>query len=204
MSTTSTIVDELSDVVRAHRRPEHAPAPLFLNRWSSRAYSSRPVAEKDLLSVLEAAHWSPSSFNDQPWRFIVAREESEREVFHGFLSEFNRVWASKAPVLILVASDKLRENGDPNGAHAFDAGAAWGALALQATMLGLSVHAIGGFDRQKAREALNVPDRYELHAVITLGYRGDKGDLPEALQQREVPSGRRPLSDVVFFGKVGK
>ncbi|PQP88793.1 nitroreductase family protein, partial [Paenibacillus sp. AR247] len=150
---------------------------------------------------LEAAHWAPSSYNDQPWRFIVAKTEEQLSKFHSFLNEFNLTWASSAPVLIVVASDKLRENGDPNGAHAFDAGAAWASLAIQATILGLHTHAIGGFDRNKAREILNVPDHIELHAVIALGYLGDKSLLPEAIQQREVPNDRRPLNELVFEGK---
>lgn len=123
-------------------------------------------------------------------------------VFHSFLGDFNKLWATRAPVLIVIASDKLRENGDPNGAHAFDSGTAWGYLALQATLKGLAAHAIGGFDRQQAREALRVPDHYELHAVIALGYRGDRNELPESIRQREVPSGRKPLGEVVFEGAV--
>ncbi|MEK8126351.1 nitroreductase family protein [Paenibacillus filicis] len=201
MSTTS-IVDQLSEEVKGHRNSEAGVTPLFLNRWSPRAYSDQQVSDEDLTTVLEAAHWAPSSYNDQPWRFIVAKTDEQLTVFRGFLGDFNKLWAAKAPVLILIASDKLRENGDPNGAHAFDSGAAWGHLALQATLLGLSTHAIGGFDREQARELLNVPANYELHAVISLGYQGDKSELPEAIQAREIPNTRKPLSSVVFDGKV--
>ncbi|MBW7459047.1 nitroreductase family protein, partial [Paenibacillus sepulcri] len=116
------IVDSLTEEVQANRKPEHELAPLFLNRWSPRAFSGRPVSEEDLNTLLEAAHWAPSSYNDQPWRFIVAKTEEQLRVFHGFLTDFNRTWASSAPVLVAIASDKLRENGDPNGAHAFDSG----------------------------------------------------------------------------------
>ncbi|SDC21950.1 Nitroreductase [Paenibacillus sp. UNCCL117] len=201
MSIISNL-SELQDAVREHRKPEADVTPLFLNRWSPRAFSDRKVSGNDLQAVLEAAHWAPSSYNDQPWRFIVATEEDQLEVFRSFLGDFNKLWATKAPVLIVVASDKLRENGDPNGAHAFDAGAAWGYLALQASLKGLISHAIGGFDREKARQLLNVPDHFELHAVIALGYQGDKNELPEALQAREIPNTRKPLSSVVFEGKV--
>lgn len=195
-------IDELTDEVRGHRQPQHGVSPLFLNRWSPRAFSDRKVSDEELYAVLEAAHWAPSSFNDQPWRFIVAKTEEQLRVFRSFLGDFNKQWADRAPVLIVLASDKLRANGEPNGAHAFDAGAAWASLALQATMKGLSAHAIGGFDREQARQALAVPDRYELHAVIALGYRGDKNSLPERIREREVPSGRKPLSEVVFEGRV--
>ncbi|UUZ92281.1 nitroreductase family protein [Paenibacillus sp. P25] len=174
MSTNEALFRQISPEVEPHRKPEYGVNPLFLNRWSPRSFSDRKVSDQDLYAVLEAAHWAPSSYNDQPWRFIVAKTDERLGVFHEFLNEFNRSWASKAPVLLLVASDKQRENGDPNGAHAFDSGTAWGYLALQAKLLGLATHAIGGFDRDKARQSLNVPERFELHAVIALGYQGDK------------------------------
>ncbi|OZB98905.1 nitroreductase family protein [Paenibacillus sp. XY044] len=201
MSNVQSIVNEISPEVQGQRKSEYPVSPLFLNRWSTRAFSNQEVSDQDLYAILEAAHWAPSSYNDQPWRFIVAKTEEQLGEFHAFLSEFNLAWASSAPVLIVVASDKLRENGDPNGAHAFDAGAAWASLAIQATLLGLHTHAIGGFDRNKAREILNVPDQIELHAVIALGYLGDKSVLPEAIQQREVPNDRRTLNELVFEGK---
>ncbi|MBJ9987710.1 nitroreductase family protein [Paenibacillus sp. S28] len=201
MSNVQSIVNEILPEVQGQRKSEYPVSPLFLNRWSTRAFSTRKVSDQDLYTILEAAHWAPSSYNDQPWRFIVAKTGEQLSKFHSFLNEFNLTWASSAPVLIVVASDKLRENGDPNGAHAFDAGAAWASLAIQATILGLHTHAIGGFDRNKARDILNVPDHIELHAVIALGYLGDKSVLPEAIQQREVPNDRRPLNELVFEGK---
>ncbi|MBB3126889.1 nitroreductase [Paenibacillus rhizosphaerae] len=201
MSNVQSIVNEILPEVQGQRKSEYPVSPLFLNRWSTRAFSNRKVSDQDLYTILEAAHWAPSSYNDQPWRFIVAKTDEQLSKFHSFLSEFNLTWASGAPVLIVIASDKLRENGDPNGAHVFDAGAAWASLAIQATILGLHTHAIGGFDRNKAREVLNIPDQIELHAVIALGYLGDKSVLPEAIQQREVPNDRRPLNELVFEGK---
>ncbi|WP_416828344.1 nitroreductase family protein [Ectobacillus polymachus] len=197
-------VQDLAVEVKENRKSEHDVSPLFLNRWSPRAYSYQPVSDEDLYQVLEAGHWAASSFNDQPWRFIVAKTKEDLKTFHDFLNPFNRTWASKAPVLVLIASDTLRENGDKNRAHAFDAGAAWANIALQATILGLSTHAMGGFDREQARKVLNLPDTYEVHAVITIGYRGDKEILDESLQDREVPNTRKPLEEVVFFGKVEK
>ncbi|MWV42738.1 nitroreductase [Paenibacillus sp. HJL G12] len=195
-------INKIAAEVEGQRNSEYSVSPLFLNRWSTRAFSDRKISDQDLYTVLEAAHWAPSSFNDQPWRFIVAKTEEQLSVFHQFINEFNLTWVSSAPVLIVVASDKLRANGDPNGAHAFDAGAAWASMAIQATMLGLFTHAIGGFDRNKARQMLNIPENFELHAVIALGYQGDKSVLPEAIQQREVPNTRRPLNELVFEGKI--
>lgn len=202
MSNVQTIVNEISAEVQATRVSEYPVSPLFLNRWSTRAFSTREVSDQDLYTVLDAAHWAPSSFNDQPWRFVVAKTEEQRSVFHQFISEFNLTWVSTAPVLIVVASDRLRDNGDPNGAHAFDAGAAWATMAIQATLLGMVTHAMGGIDRNKARQMLNIPDHFEIHAVIALGYHGDKSLLPEGVQQREIPNSRRPLNELVYEGRI--
>ncbi|WP_219836864.1 nitroreductase family protein [Paenibacillus sp. R14(2021)] len=196
------VLTQISAEVDHNRKSDYAINPVFLNRWSPRAFSNKPVTDDTLNMILEAAHWAPSSYNDQPWRFIVAKTEEQLRVFHPILSEFNLMWAGKAPVLILLASDKNRSNGDPNGAHAFDAGTAWGYLALQARMLGLYTHAMGGIDREKARQLLHVPDTFDVHCMIALGYPGEKSELPEAMQQREVPNTRLPLKDVVFEGKV--
>jgi hypothetical protein len=127
----------------------------------------------------------------------VAKTEAQLEVFKQFILPFNRVWTDRVPQLLLLASAKLTPKGDPNGAHAFDAGTAWAHIALQATLLGLVAHALGGFDRAKARELLNVADDLELHAVIAIGYQGDKNVLSEALQEREKPNHRKPLADSI-------
>ncbi|PLT28471.1 nitroreductase family protein [Peribacillus deserti] len=191
---------QLENVVKEHRKAVHAVDPVFLNRWSPRAFSDQKVTDEDVNSILEAAHWAPSSFNDQPWRFVVAKTEEHLQLFNKFLSPFNRTWAEKAPVLVMVASDTKRENGDSNTAHEFDAGTAWGHMAIQSTLLGLSTHAIGGFDRELAREILKVPADFKLHAVIAIGYRGEKESLSESLQEREIPSSRKPLEDVISEG----
>ncbi|CAM3480737.1 MULTISPECIES: nitroreductase family protein [Paenibacillus] len=123
----------------------------YANRWSSRAFDSRPVADEVLYTVLEAARWVPSSGNGQPWRFIVARTEEERRRFASFIRPANREWSDHAPVLILLISYTLNANGTPSGSHAFDEGTAWGTIASQAALLGLNTRAIGGYDRELAR-----------------------------------------------------
>ncbi|TDQ42869.1 nitroreductase family protein [Aureibacillus halotolerans] len=190
--------------VSSFRTSEHGIEDIFLNRWSSRSYSSETISDRELHAVLEAANWAPSSNNIQPWRFFVAKDEEQLTLYRSFLHEFNLSWAGKAPVLLLIASDSQRANGNPNGAHAFDAGAAWAYLALQASALGLAAHAMGGFDRDKAKKELGLPDSYEPHIIVSLGYRSHKEDLPEALREREVPNTRNPLSDVVTFGQYHK
>ncbi|MNJ59383.1 NADH dehydrogenase [compost metagenome] len=171
-----------------------------MNRWSSRAFAAQSVEEATLLTVLEAARWAPSSNNLQPWRFIVAHDSETLKVFHEFIVPGNREWADQAPVLILILSAAVQEDGKLNGAHAFDTGAAWSAIALQASLLGLNTRAIGGYDRVKARELLSIPADYELHAVIALGYPGSVELLPDKFKEKNVPSGRRSLRESIIFG----
>ncbi|CQR46215.1 FMN reductase [NAD(P)H] [Paraliobacillus sp. PM-2] len=167
----------------------------FIQRWSPRAFLDKEVPEELLFSALEAARWAPSSMNIQPWRFIIARTKEDRERFHSFIMDGNRVWCEQAPVLILFISEKK------GGAHTFDTGTAFGFFALQAMENGLVTHPMGGFDKEKAREVLDIPDHYQLHAVVALGYQGDKTTLTPELQERETPSTRRPLQASIHEGK---
>ncbi|MEX2462333.1 MAG: nitroreductase family protein [Paenibacillaceae bacterium] len=192
----------LSEEVKINRNPEHEISPLFLNRWSPRSFTSQQITDADLQRILEAARWAPSSNNLQPWRFYVAKNEAQLGVFKQFILPFNRVWTDNAPLLVLLASAKLTPKGDPNGAHAFDTGAAWAHIALQAMLLGLITHAIGGFDRTKARELLNIPEDLDIHAIVVIGYQGEKEALNVALQEREKPNQRNPLADSIVEWKV--
>ncbi|WP_248924600.1 nitroreductase family protein [Paenibacillus hamazuiensis] len=185
------------------RQPAFEITPQFIDRWSPRSFLEKEVPEQVLYSVFEAARWAPSASNLQPWKFIIARTEEDRERFYSFIMPGNLIWCKKAPVLAVIASHTTSERGF-NAAHAFDTGAAWGYLALEATRQGLITHAMGGFEKDKAREVLNVPADYELHAVVAIGYQGDKEALPENLQEREQPNQRRPLKESLFEGTFGK
>ncbi|MBB6733155.1 nitroreductase family protein [Cohnella zeiphila] len=184
------------------RQPAYPIDPDIVHRWSPRSFLEKEVPDNVLMSVLEAARWAPSAFNVQPWRFIVARTREERETFLPFISEFNRIWCEKAPVLILVLSKTVWERGEV-ASHAFDTGSAWGYLALEATKLGLVTHPMAGFDHAQARETLGVPEEYAIQALVALGYQGPKEALPEQLQAREVPSPRVPVGEIAFRGKFG-
>ena len=186
-------------MVKQYREPEYNTDSMFIERWSPRAFQEKEIPESILMSVFEAAKWAPSANNFQPWRFIIARSKSDLETFHSFINPGNRVWCEKAPVLTVIISKKITDKG-VSASHAFDAGAAWGYLALEASRKGLITHAMGGFDRQKAREVLQVPDEYDLHCVIAIGYQGDATQLPENVQEREKPSSRRPLKESIFEG----
>ncbi|HZH62867.1 MAG TPA: nitroreductase family protein [Metabacillus sp.] len=185
------------------RKPNFDISPQFLNRWSPRSFLEKEVPDEDLFSVFEAARWAPSASNLQPWKFIIARTKEDREKFHSFIMPGNLLWCKKAPVLAVIVSKTTSERGI-NAWHAFDAGTAWGYLALEANRKGLITHAMGGFEKEKAREVLNVPDDYELQAVIAIGYQGEKEALPENLQERELPSDRSPLKESLFEGSFKK
>lgn len=177
---------------------------LLKKRWSPLAFSERMVEVDKLQSILEAASWAASSYNEQPWSYIIATKENQTE-FERLLSclaEGNQEWAKQAPILMIsVAKLHFERNGKENR-HAFhDVGAASANLAIQATALGLYIHQMAGFDVALAREVYAIPDGYEPVAAIALGYLGDSQTLSERLQQREsAPRTRKPLKEFVFSG----
>lgn len=183
---------------------DHPVHELVQQRWSPRAFADREVETSKLLSVLEAARWAPSCFNEQPWRFIVAtrHEPAEFERLLACLIEFNQGWAKAAQVLILsVASLKFERNGKDNRHGIHDVGLATENLILQATALGLVAHAMAGFDADKARETYSIPESYEPVAAIALGYQGSPEDLEGDLRERELePRERKPLNNLVYSG----
>jgi len=188
------------------RQAEHPISDIFLHRWSPRAYSGEDMPQADLLTILEAARWAPSSYNFQPWRFLYARRGTPQwERFLGILNEFNRGWAHTASaIIIIVSKDTSLPPGAtaevPNFTHSFDTGAAWGYLALQASLSGWHAHGLGGIDREKARTELGIPAGYTVEAGAVIGRLGDKSVLPEGLRDRDLPSPRLPLSQVAFEG----
>lgn len=190
------------------RIADHPIEPLFLDRWSPRSFSGEPVPDAVLASAFEAARWAPSAFNAQPWRFIVSKPGAA--LWPGFVSLLvprNQRWAARASALIVVASAReIDRNGvaGPNNSHSFDAGAAWANFSHQALLLGWHSHGIGGFDRDAARSLLAIPDSYAIEAMIAIGRRAGIEDLHEDFHAQEKPSGRQPLSDIVFQGRFGQ
>lgn len=180
--------------------------PLFLDRWSPRAFDGSAIPDEDLLTLFDAARWAPSAFNAQPWRFLYARRDGpDWQRYLGLLLPFNASWAANASVLIFILSDSLIESvgggaAKPSPSHSFDAGAAWALLALQATRLGYHAHGMAGIDVPKTREELAIPDRFRIEAAAAVGRRGDASTLPESLRLREAPSDRRPIADIAFAG----
>jgi len=179
--------------------------PVIRERWSPRAFSDRPVEAQTLKVLLEAARWAPSSFNEQPWSYIVAMKHQPEEFQRllGCLVPGNQVWARNAPVLMLsVASLKFQRHSKPNRHGIHDVGLASENLELQAQSMGVMVHQMAGFDVEAATQVYGIPEGFVPVAAIALGYPGDPKLLPEDLRERELaPRERKPLSAFVFSGE---
>jgi nitroreductase len=193
-------IEEVNEVKHAPR--VEGVLPIFHTRWSPRSFSDREVRPDDLARVFEAARWTASSSNEQPWRFLVGTRGSEayKKIFDS-LVPFNQTWAAKAPVLILgVAKTKFSHNDTPNRVALYDLGAAASYLTLQATALGLATHQMAGFDPDAARKAFGVPEDFLIGAVIALGYQDEPSALPNEKfrSQETAPRQRKPLKDFVF------
>ena len=168
-------------------------------RWSPRAFSGKEVPEEELMAVLEAARYAPSSANVQPWRFLVAKKKDDLEKMRSILDPGNQKWANRAPILILIAADKINHSkGKNNRWNMFDTGTAWGFLSLEAQRRGLITHAMGGFNAERARKLFQISDHYDLMAVVAVGYYGNKSELSEFNQSREHPNTRREIKDLLI------
>jgi nitroreductase len=181
---------------------------LLAERWSPCGFENRPVAEADLRSLFEAARWAPSSFNEQPWSFIVATREDPEEFGRllSCLEKANQAWAKAAPVLALgVVRLKFSQNNADNRAAVHDLGLAVGNLVVEATARGLSVHQMIGIFPDKARKLYQIPEDAEAWTAIAIGYKGDPAKLPDVLKERDLkPRQRKPLDQFVFTGKWGQ
>jgi len=185
------------------RNPEVDIDSMFIDRWSPRAFDPTPLSENQIASLFEAARWSPSCYNEQPWLFLYAASDEDRQRFLPALVEGNQSWARNAPLLIFLLCKKyFTATGKENRHAPFDAGAAWMALALQARKLGLHAHAMAGFSREKAYAILGVPaEEYDIMAAIAVGRRAAPDILPEAVASKEHPNERRPFADVMREGR---
>lgn len=185
------------------KKPAHTDYPIMpelVERWSPRAYDpNHDMSTEQLGSLFEAARWSPSSSNTQPWSFVVGRRGDETfEMILGLLAPGNAVWANRASALVVNIVEEVSEAGKPQSASHYDVGQAAAHLSVQATHMGLIVHQMGGFDKDGMHQALGLDDRHRPIVVMAIGVVGDMSDLSEDIQAREVaPRQRKPLGDVV-------
>ncbi len=189
------------------RTSDHPIDPAFLERWSPRAFTGEAISEADLMTIFEAARWAPSSYNSQPWRFVYARRDTPHwGPMLSLLNEFNRSWCERAAAMAVLASSETmmvpgKDTPVPSHSHSADAGSGWAYAALQATKLGWQAHGMVGFDMERARAELGIPPGFRVEMALVIGRPGDKSMLPEGLAAREMPSGRKPLSETVFEGR---
>jgi nitroreductase len=191
----------MSDALE-HRKADYPVEPLLVARWSPRAMSGEPLTNDEILTLFEAARWAPSTYNEQEWRFLYARRETPQwQTFFDLLVEGNQAWCRQAALLVVVLAHKVfTKNGKPNPVHLFDSGCAFENLALQGTAMGLVVHGMQGFDFDKARTALKVPDDYAVAAMFAAGRPGDRNNLPPHLQERETPTDRKAVEEIISEG----
>jgi nitroreductase len=191
-----------NEPIHSHRKPDHPIHQLILDRWSPRSLTGESIDDATICSLFEAARWAPSSYNAQPWRFIYAKRDTGAfTVFVDLLIEFNRSWAVEASLLgVIAARTTFEHNNKPSHTYAFDAGAAWENLALEACSRGLVVHGMEGFDYKKAKQALQIPDEFVVLAMFAVGKRAPKERLSVELQQKETPSTRKKISEFAFEG----
>jgi nitroreductase len=179
--------------------------PLIASRWSPRAYKSKPVEPEKLQRIFEAARWTASSSNQQPWHFLVGIKGDEvYEKIFATLVEFNQLWVINAPVLVLAIAKITNPKGQPNNSYAYDLGQSVAMLSLQAMTEGVYTHQMGGFDSDAASKSLEIPDEYKALVAFTLGYRGDAGILhPNLLNLEQSSRVRRNSGEFVFTGSFG-
>ncbi len=190
-----------------NRKTDYPIDPIFLERWSARSFPGEAMPEADLLTMFEAARWAQSSGNGQPWRFsYTLRTEPNWQQYVDFLVEGNSAWAHEASALVICIS-KLRNHPDDGGeprpirTHSLDLGAAMQAFTLQARMMDYIAHPMAGIQADKIRAALGIDEaEYAVEAMIAIGRLAPPERLSERFRGREVPSQRKPVSEILFKG----
>ena len=186
---------------------DHPIQQVLAERWSPYGFDARPVSAADLCSLFEASRWAASSYNEQPWNFLVALKENPQEFERllGCLVPGNQSWAKTAPVLVLgVVRQRFTKDNAENRAAVHDLGLAAGNLSIEASARGLSVHQMIGIVPEKARQTYNIPEHSEAWTAMAIGYKADVATMSEALRDRdETPRQRKPLAEFVFSGTWG-
>lgn len=192
------------------RQADHPISRIFLDRYSPRSFTGEAIPDETLMTFFEAARWAPSSYNSQPWRFVYAKRDTpDWPKLFGLLNEGNQTWCKNASALIIIVSKTTmrvpnKEDEVPSRTHSFDTGSAWMSLALQASLSGWHAHGMVGFDYDRAKAELNVPDDHQVEAAVAIGKLGPRSALPERYQAGETPNTRRPIRDAVFAGGFPK
>jgi nitroreductase len=185
------------------RETKYNVVPMVLNRWSPRAMSGEKITQEELETLFDAAQWAQSSYNNQPWRFVYAtRDTSYWQTFFNLLIPFNQEWCKNAAALVMVISkNNFAFNNQFSRTHSFDTGAACQNFALQGFSMKLVVHGMEGFDYDKAKKDLNIPDEYTVEAMFAIGRPGNIQNLSLELQKKEILSDRKDINEFAFEGR---
>ena len=177
---------------------------LFYKRWSPRSFKKLAIPQKTLEVIFEAARWSPSCFNEQPWLFVTSSGEDDFDLFLDLLMEGNQLWAKNAGLIgFIFAKNNFSHNDSPNRLAFFDCGSAWMGMTLQAAKFGLYTHGMGGIKRDEVCEKLNIPeDEYQVICGFALGAIDNPEKLPDDVKAKEIPSPRKPLAEIWRRGKL--
>ncbi len=181
--------------------------PLLKKRWSPRSFTSQKVENESLARIFEAARWAPSSFNDQPWRFIVGRKGDETwDKILETLTEFNQQWAKLAPVLVISVGKKISaKTGKPNRVFQYDVGQSAAYITFQVMQEGLFIHQMGGLDRDKAAKIFHVPDDSQVLTAMAIGHKGEPDLLDgDFVEMEKSDRDRLPASEIVYEGQFGQ
>jgi len=180
--------------------------PIIKKRWSPRAFSGKKVLKAVLQRIFEAARWAPSSFNEQPWRFIVGVKGDETwDKLYECMVEFNQKWAGKAPVLILAVGNTRSSKGTANEVYQYDVGQSMAYITFQAETEGLVVHQMGGFSKEKATELFSIPEDHAPLTMMAIGYQDAPETLPGDFEKMEkTPRERKAIGELVFAGRFGQ
>ncbi|MDX1363445.1 nitroreductase family protein [Arenibacter latericius] len=198
-STEQIQLENIADV-------DHEIFALLKQRYSPRIFKDEKISEQQLNQLFEAARWSASSNNIQPWRFLYAEKDTDTyDKILDCLSDFNKKWASNAPLLMLTAYKEKTEEDKENFHALHDLGLCMGSMTVQAQYMGIALHHMAGVDWKKAHEIFNVPEGYHVTTAVAMGYYGgDLDALPNDLQKQEVATRKRiPQSEFVYKGVWG-
>ena len=185
------------------REPSRPILDIFPGRWSPRAFDGTPTTADEMHTILEAARWAPSSYNEQEWRFVYGLKGTPHfDTLLALLVESNQAWCEDAGALIHVSSrTTFKKTGKPNVAYAFDAGLATQNLLLQAASMGLATHCMVGFNKPASLVTLDIPQGVEAHCMIAVGRQGDAAKLSPEMRALEAPNGRNPLGAIAAEGR---
>ncbi|NQW20562.1 MAG: nitroreductase family protein [Chloroflexi bacterium] len=183
------------------RKTEASVEPMFVERWSSKAFTEAALSDGQIASLFEAAHWAPSASNRQPWVFVYATDGPDRDRFNALLNENNALWAPKSSMMILVFARIVDAEGKKIRTAQFDTGAAWMSLALQANRMGLNTRAMGGIDLNAAYDVAGVSrEIFETICAISVGVPGTDDDIHPRMVRQNFANDRKSVSEIAFKG----